>query len=220
MKNKFLNYLTITLIAVGCGTKKPDLDISSKVGVVKDKTTTTTDINVAATEEESLVHTTNFHKKFYFETAGKTWENADSSYKSDMLQYAQAPIAQLRGLKKSYFLLLAGQPIPVFKLVHNGTDATKNAILFYLQEIEQLEGHQPEVNLHFLQQAQQFFTPAQTKVLAQKMAAWSKADYNFWKSQNDVLEAQSSMTNLEKNGYDMGKTFLQAIDKIRLIAQS
>jgi|GEM_PF-2347816 len=222
MNKKIFNYFAIALIAVACNTKKPALDISAKEQPTKNnkQMTGSLDINLAAAEEEALVKATDFNDKFFHETEGKTWKDADASYKSDMQQYAQEATAKLRGLRKSYFLILAGQPTQVLKLVYDGTQETKNAILFYLLEIEQLIGRQPEVNLHFLQQAQQFMTAAETKLWAQKMAAWSNKDYDFWQAQNATLEAQSSMTDLEKSGYEMTKKLLVAIKQIRLIAQN
>lgn len=220
MNTKKIIYFFITLIVVSCGTKRANLDISAKETVKGNTKSAPISPEAQINEEEALVNSTDFFDKFHFETAGKTWLNAHTSYQEDMQKYASASQASLRGLRQHYFLVLIGQPTPVLKLLYDGTATTKNAIEFYIQQLEQFNEYQPQICLHFLQQAQQFMTSAETKTWADKMVTWTNANYTFWKSQNDALDAQGSMTNIEQSGYDARAAWLASIKQIRLIAQS
>lgn len=220
MNTKKIVYTFITFAALGCGAKQSKMEVSVKEDTKANAKSAPAGIEAQINEEESLVNATGFFDKFHFETAGKTWLNVHNAYQEDMAKYANASPASLSGLREHYLLVLIGQPTSALKLLHDGTTATKDAIKFYLQQLEQFNEHQPQICLHFLQQAQQFMTPAQTKTWADKMVAWTNADYSFWTTKNSELDAQSNMTDAEQSGYDARKAWVEAIKQIRLIAQN
>jgi hypothetical protein len=167
--------------------------------------------------ENAFLDETGITSKFVIRGENKTWQGVDSLYKQTIVNYATHP--KLNVFKKVSFLMLIGQRHSNLALKNDGTEDSKNAIKYYLNELKSISSAQPQVNLHFLKQSENILTPEERKAYAKLALSWTQGDYSSLKQEKESYEALSNLTDEQQAHYKLVKSFVESINAIKVIAE-